>query len=193
MTMPTSGGVRQTRNRTSTRGKTDGTREAGARACPFHSEGLTTSNDLARFLAKVDHEGMDVPGMNLRCWQWTGSVDDKGRPRFNLGGRGILARRALIEVLAGTRLADGWAVGSLCHNRQCVRPDHLVVCNDVDHAALRVGGRLGPDMAPAIRRLFADGYTPEELAVNLGVSTRLVAAILREGAHIREGKSACGF
>ena len=49
------------------------------------------TDDLERFLAHVDRAGSVVPGMNLRCWKWTGAVDRDGRPRFRLGGRSMLA------------------------------------------------------------------------------------------------------
>ena len=32
-----------------------------------------------------------MPGMTLCCWDWTGAVDYKGRPRFSMNRRAVLA------------------------------------------------------------------------------------------------------
>ena len=138
------------------------------------------TDDLERFLAHVDRAGSVVPGMNLRCWKWTGAVDRDGRPRFRLGGRSMLAKRALLEILAGGKF-PGHAVGQLCRNPLCVRPDHVVPCNEIDARALGRWGTLDPGQVFLVRKLHADGFTVAELAVVCEVSVPLIQAIIEEG------------
>lgn len=139
------------------------------------------SDSLERLMENVDREGFHVPGMHLPCWEWTGAVDRKGRPRFFLDGRGMLAKRALFEILAGDKLPPECVVGSLCRNKPCVRPEHLALCNDIDARAIGPRGVIGPGEAWGIRNFQQDGYTVEEIAVMHRVSMPLVRAILYEG------------
>ena len=139
------------------------------------------SHDLERFWAKVSRDSYHVLGMHLPCWMWEAAVDPKGRPRFFLGGVDMLAKKALVEMLLGDKLPDGYVVGSLCRNKLCVRPDHLVPCNDIDGAALGQWGTMDPGMMYHLRRLRTEGYAAEELAVMREVSVPLIQAILREG------------
>jgi hypothetical protein len=139
------------------------------------------SQDLERFWAKVSRDSYHVMGMHHPCWMWKAGVDPKGRPRFFFGGSGMLAKKALVEMLLVGKLPDGYTVGSLCRNKLCVRPDHLVPCNDIDARAIRQGGTMDPGMMCHLRRLRTEGYTVEELAVMREVSVPLIRAILREG------------
>ena len=84
-------------------------------------------------------------------------------------------------MLVGGRLPYGYVVGSLCRNKKCVRPEHLVPCNNIDAAALGQWGTMDPGMMCHLRRLRTEGYTVEELAVMREVSVPLIQAILREG------------
>ena len=138
------------------------------------------SNDLGRFLEHVAFEGPHNPGMMLCCWPWTGAVDGKGRPRFYLGGSGKLARRALFEILIDKKLPAKGAVVSLCRNRLCVRPEHLMLCNDTDATAVGPNGRISPGDAFMMRQMAQQGYEPEELAVAYEVSVAIVKAYLYE-------------
>ena len=138
------------------------------------------SNDLRFFLDHVSFEGIQIPGMTLCCWDWTGAVDYKGRPRFSMNRSGKLARRALFEILTDKKLPAKGAVVALCGNRQCVRPEHLFLCNDNDAAAVGPNGRIGPGAGFLMRQLNQQGYELGELAVANDVSVALVKAYLNE-------------
>ena len=138
------------------------------------------SHDLSRFLKYVSREGAHIPGMMLCCWDWTGAVDYKGRPRFSVKSNGELARRALFEILIDKKLPAESPVVALCGNRLCVRPEHLFLCNDTDATAIGPNGRIGPGDGYMMRQLHQQGYEPVEMAVNLDVSVALVEAYLYE-------------
>ena len=72
-----------------------------------------------RFWAKVDKSG--------DCWVWTAKATSHGAGWFKPGGRGInplYAYRFSYELLVGP-VPDGMELDHQCHNRLCVRPDHL--------------------------------------------------------------------
>ncbi len=139
------------------------------------------SKDLERFMSKVNTEGLKVPGMGLNCWEWTGAIDAKGRPRFLLNMQGKLARRALKEILAGQPLPEDSYVAALCSNPTCVRPEHLVLCNKPDADALGQHGHIGAGSIYQLRIFHSEGYSVEELAFMHEISIPLVRAILTEG------------
>lgn len=136
--------------------------------------------DLERFLSFVDQDGLQVPGMILRCWEWNGAIDPKGRPRFHLKKQGVLAKRALINILTEKKLPADCRVVATCQNSLCVRPEHLMLCNDIDARALSPTGRIGPGDAAMTVRLHDEGYFAKELAMCQSVSVRLVEEIIAE-------------
>lgn len=142
------------------------------------------TRDLERFLVYVNLEGYHTPGMHLCCWDWTGATDHKGRPRFYLDGRGMLAKRALFEILADGKLSPDSVIGTICRNDLCVRPDHLALCNDNDARSVGPRGNIGPETGQLIMNLFEDGYTAGEIAVMHQVSVPLIEAVLRESGLV---------
>ena len=138
------------------------------------------SDELSFFLEHVSFEGTHIPGMMLCCWDWTGAVDYNERPRFSVNRSGKLARRALFEILIDKKLPANGAVVALCGNRQCVRPEHLFLCNDNDATAVGPKGRICPGLGFMMRQLNQQGYEPEELAITQEVSVALVKAYLYE-------------
>lgn len=70
-----------------------------------------------RFWAKVDKSG--------ECWNWTGYVMPTGYGQFGVSKRDIvLAHRFAYTVTVGD-IPEGLVLDHICHNRKCVRPDHL--------------------------------------------------------------------
>ena len=158
--------------------------EIGVHLSRDAGEELMVSSDLERFLHNVNLNGMHVLGMVLPCWEWKGCVDATERPRFYLNKRGELARRALLEILLGQELPNDCAVAVICGNKLCVRPEHLVACNDVDAGALGPRGSLDPGYMALLRKLHGNGYDAPELAYMHEVSVPLIEAILREGGGV---------
>lgn len=136
-------------------------------------------SDQRRFDAKVGKTGPVVAGMGTRCWEWTGAVDAAGYPKFWLGGNAVTAQRASY-LLSGVKLHPGQQVISVCGNRRCVRPDHLVLGTIEEAHALRSRGRcpLGPGERWAIRKAINDGEaTVEQVAEACGLRRELVEQI----------------
>lgn len=82
---------------------------------PTFSEWNRTANE--RFWSKVNKTDA--------CWHWTGAasgIDGYGRARRNGGTR--LVHRVAYEMLVGP-IPDGMHIDHICHNRKCVRPEHL--------------------------------------------------------------------
>ena len=138
-------------------------------------------SNLQRFLAYTTSVQPSFNEMILPCWGWIGDVDHKGRPRFQLNGKGMLAKRALLEILGNWKLPPSCKVGSLCRNHQCLRPEHLVLCNETDAAALGPNGVIDPAYAAIMRDMYRDGYHVDELAALIEISIPLVEAIMYEG------------
>jgi len=72
-----------------------------------------------RFWSKVDKsEG---------CWEWTSTKltgERGGYGRFWFDGAQRLSHRFSYELVVGP-IPDGMSIDHACHNRGCVRPDHL--------------------------------------------------------------------
>lgn len=84
-----------------------------------------------RFWAKV--EKTDT------CWIWIASRDEDGYGTFKLNGRSRHAHVVSWEAANG-QVPNGFELDHLCHNRPCVRPDHL---EPVTHAENVRRGDLG--------------------------------------------------
>lgn len=136
----------------------------------------------ARFWSKVDRSG--------DCWLWTGAVG-KGYGRFGLQaapGKVTLAHRVSWVLTHGDLAADV-LVTQTCHNRLCVRPEHVTTTDYNQVASLR-GGLTGEDAA-WIRANIAV-YTYGEMAALLGVSSQVVSSVnhgrtWRDAAHVPRG------
>ena len=58
------------------------------------------------------------------CWLWTAVCNQNGYGRFRVESEMVLAHRLSYEWASGG-IPDGMYVDHRCHNRNCVRPDHL--------------------------------------------------------------------
>ena len=117
---------------------------------------MSETIEWTRFWEKVDKSG--------DCWEWTASLDDGGYGRFWLGAperRVTKAHKAVWERENGP-VPDDLELDHLCHNRKCVRLDHL---EPVTHKINVMRGR-----------------TPQRFCVN-GHDTYAVG---RAGRHCRE-------
>lgn len=72
-------------------------------------------NYFKRFWSKVDPSG--------DCWEWTGTIDDKGYGLFKVNGNNVYAHRDAYTQLVCD--VDGLVLDHLCRNTLCVNPDHL--------------------------------------------------------------------
>jgi hypothetical protein len=74
--------------------------------------------DAIRFVASTDD--------NEQCWPWTGGTFSNRYGRFSLGGRTVLAHRAIYELNFGV-ISSGLFVMHKCNNKMCCNPKHLTV------------------------------------------------------------------
>ena len=100
-----------------------------------------TTEDADRLEAKVTKDGPEISGMPSRCWEWIGSKDKRGFPKFWLGGNSVTAQRA-VYLVAGKDLQPGTQVINVCGNRLCVRPDHLIAGTPLQISFYRQQGAL---------------------------------------------------
>lgn len=80
-------------------------------------ESLPVATPEERFLSKINK----TPG----CWEWTGTKNPDGYGMFALTHtKPVGAHRFSYELHVG-KIPDGLVIDHICHNRACVRPDHL--------------------------------------------------------------------
>jgi hypothetical protein len=85
----------------------------------------TLSNDLRRFMAKVERS-------EDGCWLWCASVTNRGYGRFRTKAQGeVFAHRFSYEIHVGP-IPEGLHLDHLCRVRRCVNPEHLepVTCRE---------------------------------------------------------------
>jgi hypothetical protein len=77
---------------------------------------------LERFLAKIDIK-------ENGCWEWQGTIDEKGYGLFWNGVKTIRAHRYSYEWFNQYKLPkydpNGLQLDHLCRNRKCLNPNHL--------------------------------------------------------------------
>lgn len=91
----------------------------------------------ARFWSKVNK--------TETCWMWLGAPDKDGYGRIKPVGCRLMFAHRFAWVLAGNELTPGYVLDHHCHNRMCVRPDHLRQVSQKQNVE-----NLGPDV-PANR------------------------------------------
>ena len=56
------------------------------------------------------------------CWEYTGALNDSGRPRSNIFGMPMF--RALCFAKLGPPPSPEYHAAHICHNRRCINPSH---------------------------------------------------------------------
>lgn len=136
----------------------------------------------ARFWSKVDKTDS--------CWNWTGSLTNKGYGQFQAGYGGVLAHRVSWLFSYGEEAGE-LCVLHHCDNRRCVRPDHLFLgtkaVNNADMCAKgrhvgwswkRGKSKLSREQISAIR-VMAATKTQRAIAEVFGISQSHVGRIVR--------------
>jgi hypothetical protein len=101
---------------------------------PLHCK--PTPHDLIRFLKKIKiGPAPTLPNVKGPCWLWTGKLDENGYAgQFWLKGKAVWATRFAFQAFKRL-FVPGEEADHLCHNRQCVNPDHLVANGKSDNSA----------------------------------------------------------
>jgi hypothetical protein len=92
---------------------------------------MSKQTQLERAFRRVDRSE------DTDCWIWTGPVQNQGYGHISLGpGWHELAHRFFYERLVGRPIPDGMVLHHVCHNKLCVRPDHLECVTVDEHRQL---------------------------------------------------------
>ena len=83
-----------------------------------------------RYWEKVDKTG--------ECWIWTAYCNHKGYGRFGYGGKLVYSHRLSFEWAHG-EIPEGMQVDHRCHQRNCVRPEHLRLVTNAQNQQNRRG------------------------------------------------------
>ena len=96
-----------------------------------------------RFWEKVDKTG--------ECWLWTGYCLPTGYGRFRHGGKLVYSHR-LSYAWTNGEIPEGLYIDHRCHQRNCVRPDHLrLVTHAQNHQNRRGANR---DSVTGVRGVY---------------------------------------
>ena len=126
----------------------------------FLSVKMANQPDLLGFLRTHLEEvpGYKVSSRNGQCWMygyWEEEGGDYKRISYKKNGKrtSVTVQRAAIMVREGTtELGDGMEASHLCHNKHCVRPDHLALetnsLNQKRKQCLKSGKCVGHGSAP---------------------------------------------
>lgn len=88
---------------------------------------MTTEEQAASDPVLVARFWASIPNRNFAgCWFWEGAKNRLGYGRIRYRGAEVLAHRFSL-LLTGRPLQPGLVVDHRCHNRGCVKPDHLQV------------------------------------------------------------------
>ena len=161
---------------------------------------------IDRFIAKINKT--DV------CWLWTGALNNRGYGVFHVGGRcgkTILAHRFSYMLEYSDILEQAFVLHKpvVCHNRACVRPDHLYLGDNTQNTAdkkldgtfnkppitdlrgeKQPGHKLTAEQVMEIRHMYDTGqYTQKELGVVFGVSRSCINSVLNNyrWQHLTQG------
>jgi hypothetical protein len=130
---------------------------------------------IERILAHCVEENR---GHSTPCLIWTGYRNPKGYGRVSIGGRLVMAHRAVYELLRVEVIPPEQQLDHLCRQPACVNPDHLEPVSNATNAR-RGFGRLTEDLVREIRRSTERGV---DLAARLGVSPQTIS-------HVRTGRT----
>lgn len=141
---------------------------------------FTRNKRSARFWSHVPDRPADG------CWPWVGATrGDYGV--FSKGHKNPIGAHRMSYELEYGAIPDGLLVRHLCHNRFCVRPDHLLLGTTQDNVRDRVeagrssrhGGtkKLTDADVEAVRIMLDQGMTGKDIASHFGVSEGLISMI----------------
>jgi len=95
----------------------------------------------------------DAKGMSLQdrieahtqktdtCWIWTGAITRGGYGNISIGRKKRKVHRVAYELAHGP-ISTGMVIDHICHNRACVRPDHLRLATVKQNSENRAGATI---------------------------------------------------
>lgn len=132
-----------------------------------------------RFWAKVDK--------TETCWIWTAGKDRHGYGQITAGELGKSGAHRVAWHLVNGPIPDGMQVDHKCHNRACVRPDHLQLAtprmNSENLAGARSHSRIG---VRGVRRMASGRYQAHATHCGVEHSAGTFATIEEAGEAARQ-------
>jgi hypothetical protein len=122
-----------------------------------------------------------------KCWEWQGTKDKDGYGKFCHDKKHLRGHRASYIIHHG-EIPDGLLVCHTCDNPSCVNPAHLFLgdtrMNTIDmiHKSRGPLQKLNPSDIVEIRKMLAEGYGVEDLAVRYSVHPYTIRRI-RNGSR----------
>ena len=138
-----------------------------------------------RFRVNMNKNGPAMPGMETRCWNWTGGKDPAGYGSMNVNGKVRPATHVLFYLRKEHWPPKGRTCNHHCDNPGCVNPRHLYLgthksnARDRDQRERNGSAKLTRIQVWAIRALYRWGTTQAELGRRFDVTRENIHMIVR--------------
>jgi hypothetical protein len=97
-----------------------------------HNSRVPGARTVPRKKRPVEQRFWERVHQTSACWLWLGTIGSDGYGRMLRDGKFDLVHR-ISWTLAGRTLAPDQHLHHTCHNRACVRPDHLQALSGSEH------------------------------------------------------------